>query len=202
MTLILVTAPPVLPVTETEVWQHLRLTLSGSPATPDDAIEALVLKHLKAAVDAIEGRDGWLGRAIIQQTWDLKLPGFPSRIRIPLPPLQSVTSVTYLDNNGNSQTLATDQYQVVGVGSFGPGRIDPAYGVTWPTTRDQAEAVTVRFVAGYDIVDSPLDYRANVPDSIKSAIKLHVEMLYDADPMARKTLRTERDDLLAKLRVW
>ena len=60
-----------------------------------------------------------------------------------------------------------------------PGRIVPAYGEMWPTTRDQIDAVTVRFVAGYaGDGASPEDLRANVPASIKRALKLLVNEFY------------------------
>jgi len=86
-----------------------------------------------------------------------------STIDVPVPPLQSVSSITYLDNNGDSQTLAASKYDVDA--SSEPGRIAPAFGETWPDTRDVNNAVTVTFIAGYTTA-------ALVPDTIKHAIKM------------------------------
>lgn len=102
-----------------------------------------------------------LRRSLITQTLDLYLDKFPGvdywltdrRNQrddddvILLPPLQSVSTITYVDTAGATQTLAADQYLVDAVSQ--PARIAPAYGVSWPSTRDQANAVKVRFIAGY-----------------------------------------------------
>ena len=93
-------------------------------------------------------------RQLITATWALTLRRFPCEdyIELPKPPLQSVTSVTYVDTAGVTQTLVEDEDYTVETFS-GPrgsrGRINLAYGTYWPTTRDQAAAVTVTFVAGY-----------------------------------------------------
>lgn len=189
MSLHLVTAPAVSPVTAAEVWAQLRVPLTGSPAAPTDATHIAALTD--AAIAYLDGRDGILNRALCTQTWDLKLDGFPGggaiagdwggrgRIRIPLPPLQSVTSVAYVDENGTTQTLATGKYQVVGTGGWDAAALVPAYGETWPATRGQPEAVTVRFVAGYGTPGaSPDDTQAAVPDSIRHAILLLVSHWY------------------------
>lgn len=69
-------------------------------------------------------------------------------------PLQSVTSITYVDPTGITQTLATNQYVV----DTRPviGRVYPAYGVTWPTVRSQRQAITVQFVAGWTMLPNPI----------------------------------------------
>lgn len=190
MSLTLVTAPTVNPVTDSEVYDHLRVPLVGSPAAPVDAshIQALIT----AAVSHIDGKGGILGRALVTQTWDLKMDRFPSEreiggfvfeplysggpIRVPLPPLQSVTYIKYIDTDGSEQTLSDTLYTVDT--SSEPGRIVPAFGQTWPQTRGHIDDVTVRFVAGYAGDDSPEDLRANVPGSIKAAIKVLVDEMY------------------------
>jgi uncharacterized phiE125 gp8 family phage protein len=212
MSLTLVTAPPVLPVTEAEVWAHLKVNLTGSPPAPAD--QSHILGLINAVVDELDGQAGTLGRAIVMQTWDLKMPSFPAArtmavgyqgpqpaadaIRVPLPPLQSVASIAYVDNNGDSQTLSSALYTVDTASQ--PGLIVPAYGEAWPATRDAIDAVTVRFVAGYPSDGaSPPDYRPNVPDTIKTAIKLKVEALYDRDPRDFEMLNRAGDRLLAML---
>ncbi len=62
-------------------------------------------------------------------------------------PLRKVTAITYLDAANETQTLASSDY-VVDAGEL-QGVISQAYGVTWPSTYDHPQAVTVDFVAGY-----------------------------------------------------
>lgn len=169
-TLTLVTAAPAYPITRTEAKTHCRIDDTDS----DTYIDALIA----ASTAHLDGNDGILGRALIEQTWDMKLDRFPAygcAITVPLPPLISVGSITYTDANGDSQTLSSSIYQVVGVGGFGRGEIVEAYGQVWPDTRDIPEAVTVRFTAGYSNSGaSPVDYADNVPAGIKHALKLMV----------------------------
>lgn len=176
MRLKLITAPRVEPVSLAEVkrWCKVDLDLHA-----DDATLTSLITDVRQEID---GRAGWLGRALCTQTWDLYLDRFPragdrlfapdaeaEAIVVPLPPLQSVTSITYVATDGTSTTLSSSLYSVDIVSE--PGRIVPAYGQTWPSTRDQVNAVIVRFVAGYGTA-------AQVPEGIKTYIKAMVAHLY------------------------
>jgi uncharacterized phiE125 gp8 family phage protein len=129
-------------------------------------------------------------RQLISATWDLMLDRFPCPddlsavdrwtypqgvIRVPLPPLQSVVRITYVDPDGVTQTWATDQYVVDAPAGpkAGRARITPAYGVIWPCTRCQIAAVTVRFVAGYG------DDHSSVPPRVKMGMLLDLATLYE-----------------------
>lgn len=177
MALQLVTAPAVYPLTETEIWDHLRLNLTqfGEPADKDH-----VTALLAAATAYLDGRDGILGRALVTQVWDLTLDQFPATdsIALPLPPIQSVTSITYVDELGASQTFSSSKYALSAAKHWGP-RINLNYGEVWPTTRYQPDAVTVRFVAGYDDGSSPADPQGSVPAPIKAAMKLLIAHWYE-----------------------
>lgn len=94
---------------------------------------------------------------------------FPTRYPIFLPPLQSVTSITYVDSDGATQTLAADQYLVDAKNQ--PARVTPAYGCSWPSTRQQSNAVIVRFVAGYGAASA-------VPACIKNWMLMRIETLW------------------------
>jgi uncharacterized phiE125 gp8 family phage protein len=153
--LVLVTAPEQEPVSLAEVKAHLRVD--------HDNDDALLGALIVAAREHLDGRDGWLGRALMPQTWQLVMDHFPFAtdrylgirypepewfaIRVPLPPLISVVSIKYIDSEGEEQILAEEQY-VVDTASE-PARIYPAYGTTWPTTRCIPNAVTVDFECGY-----------------------------------------------------
>lgn len=128
--------------------------------------------ELNALIKAVRhAAEGYTRRALVTQTWDLKLDRFPCwTINVPKPTLQSVTSITYVDTDGNTQTLAADQYLVDT--SSEPARITPVFGGIWPVTRWQNNAVTVRFVAGYGLA-------ATVPDGIKTWMIIRIKHLFD-----------------------
>jgi len=116
-----------------------------------------------------------LRRYIVTQTLDLHLDRFPCWT-IKLPPLQSVTSITYVDSNGTTQTLAADQYLVDTTTE--PARITPAFGLVWPVTQYRNNAVTVRFVAGY----------ATVPACVKNWMLIRIKTLWDGRDQLVKQL--------------
>jgi uncharacterized phiE125 gp8 family phage protein len=130
-----------------------------------------ILQLIRTARRHFDGKDAWFGRALVTQTWDLSLDEFVAPIDVPLPPLQSVMSISYVDPEGATQTVPPTDYLVDTQRE--PGRIVPAYGVTWPTARSGTpNAVTVRFVAGYGT-------HHQVPEDIKTWLKQAVAYLYE-----------------------
>ncbi len=120
-------------------------------------------------ISAREFVETYTGRKLLTQTLALKLNGFPcGDIVLPFSPVSSVTSVTYLDTDGVSQTWtagSTGYTTDLPTGPWAaPARVRPAYQVTYPQTRDDINAVTVTFVAGYGAAVSA------VPAGIKSAM--------------------------------
>lgn len=139
--------------------------------------DGLIASYGLAAEAWLEGADGWLGRALHQQTWELRLDDFCGyEIRLPLPPLISVDSVQYYDSTGALATLSTSIYQVVGVRGSQPACIALKDGQSWPTVARQREAVIITFTAGYAINSSPVE--GSVPEPIRHAIKLLVGHYY------------------------
>lgn len=121
-------------------------------------------RHLVRAINAaIADAERHTRRAFITQTWRLSLREFPSRIYLPRPPLQSVTSITYVDANGATQTLSSSLYQVSTDSS--PGYIEPAFGQSWPSIRSETvDPIKITYVAGFGS-DSE-----NIPDQYKNLI--------------------------------
>lgn len=181
MSLRLITAPSVEPVSLTEAKAHLRID-----HTDDDTLIGLLIAAVRQHID---GRDGWLGRALVSQTWELVLDSFPggcyryghstgSEIKIPIPPLRSITSITYDNEDGDATVLSSDDY-TVDTDSV-PGWVVPNSETPWPTTINAINAVRIRFVAGYaPTTDSPPDLTANVPAPIKAALLLMLGTLYE-----------------------
>ena len=156
----IVTAPLEEPVTLVQARQHLR-----EPPANQDA-------HILASMYAArEHAESFTGRAFVTQTWELLLDRFPSgrEIELPMPPLQSVSSVKYIDQAGVEQTYDAANYHVDAGGT--PGRLKLTPTASWPSIDDRPNAVTVRFVAGYGAM-------AAVPFTIKAAILLIVGHLF------------------------
>lgn len=157
MALFLVTAPTEEPVTLDEAKVHLRV---------DDTYEdALIWSLIVAASQHVET---FTHRALCTQTWDDKRDGFPcGDIWLPKPPVSAVTSITYVDTSGSTQTWASSDYTTdLPTGPWARmARITPGYNLSYPQTRCVLNAVTVRFVCGYGGAEA-------VPEPIKAAMKL------------------------------
>lgn len=118
---------------------------------------------------------GWLGRALRPQQWELRMSHFPSgEIEIPYPPLVSIDAVTYVDDDGDTQTVDDSDYRVFGLGGHEKAKIAPVYDGEWPTdVRCDDESVRVKFTAGYEITT----VGDQMPQAIRSAIALGVNEL-------------------------
>lgn len=159
----LITKPASEPVTLTEAKAHLRL----EHALDDAYVSALI-------VAARQWAEEYCWRGFVTQTWETVLEGFPCGDEIPLSKgnLSSLVSVTYIDANGAAQTLSFNEILDVVVDAVSePGRVLLGYGKSWPTTRDQWDAVRIRYVVGWPVAD--------VPVPIKQAILLLVSHLYE-----------------------
>lgn len=165
MGLKLITAPDAEPITAADIVTRIG-TKTGDIASDD--LEAMIATARAWVED-------YTGRSLINQTWELALDAFPAaEIELPRPPVSSITSVSYLDSDATEQTLDASAYTVddYGVTHW----LLPAYGTVWPTTADAANAVKVRYVAGYGASG------ASVPAPIVQAIVLIVGQAYRAQP--------------------
>lgn len=160
MPLILITAPAAEPISLAEAKLHARVETTDD----DDLISALIA----AAREEAEHKTG---RALITQTRDLVLDAFPAaEIDLRLPDVQAISSVKYIDPDGVEQTLAASAYSLDADST--PCWLLPAYGTDWPTTLDTANAVRVRFTAGFGATG------ADVPEPIRAWIKVRMASLY------------------------
>lgn len=137
------------PVTLSEIKTHLRIS-----GCDDD----LALKqYLKSAREEAENH---IDETLMESTWEYRLDEFPDEICLPMGPIQSISSISYVDTDGATQTFSDYQFNR-------EGKLKPAYGEEWPETRDQYDAVTITYVAGESDAD-------RIQDDIKQAIKLMV----------------------------
>lgn len=113
------------------------------------ASDVILAQYAAVAEQHLDGRFGYLQRALLTQDWKLTLWEWPASgcQLIPLPPLASIVSVQYYDQNNALQTLAADQYVVV-TGEL-MGRLEAAPLALWPSTYWRRDAVQISFRAGY-----------------------------------------------------
>ncbi len=137
---------------------------------PTGADDTLISSLITAARQYCEG---FQNRCYLTSTWELWLDEFPGwdYIEIPMPPLQSITSIDYY-NTANTMTTITATDYFVDVKSE-PGRVCLAYGKSWPsTTLRPANGVCVTFVAGETAA-------ASVKNTWKQAILLLIGDYYE-----------------------
>ncbi len=175
MSIQLVTPPAEEPVTLIEAKLHLRVDFDD-----DDTLIASLITTARQAAETLTGRQ------LITARWKQVLDCFPGPSLMGVPagqaftlpghaillakaPVQSVISINYLDMGSVSQTMPVSNYTVDS--ACEPARITPVFGQIWPICLPQIGAVSVTFDAGYETA-------AQVPEGIKSWIKLRVGSLY------------------------
>ncbi len=198
-----ITAPTAEPITLDEAKAQCRVDIA------DD--DALIGALITAAREEVE-RQSY--HALMTQTLEMILTAWPydhpilpgwytGHIRLPRPPLQSVTSVTYKDYTGTVRTMTVNTDYVVAGDSI-PAEVMPPYAKTWPpVVLHAAEPIRVRYVCGY--ADA-----ASVPDSLKLAVKLLVGHWYEnreaSNPMLLRDIPRGVDALCMsyrmKAKVW
>ena len=212
MNIVVVTPPPVEPVTIEEAFVHLRLD-DPTESNPDfAAVQAQI-------VSAREQCEQITRRAFVQQTLRLTHGSMPpecswlyasrygKQIELLRPPLISLTAVRYYDVANVLQTVDPSSYVLVE--DLVP-RVLFSRAFDMSCTYERGDALQVEYVAGYAPVpaapdaDPPteIDYRGNIPASIKQAILLGVQLQYDElTPEKRKALEGARDALLSSYRI-
>jgi uncharacterized phiE125 gp8 family phage protein len=162
----LITAPAQEPIELDGLKRHSRID-----TTEDDPYLTLLITACRQHIEAITGR------ALITQTLELQLDEWQDD-DVPIlltPPLQSVSSVKYLDTEGVEQTIASPNYTV-----HAPSGIDCSHGrlvnianFCWPPALGSPGAIRIRHVSGYG-PDS-----ANVPGPLRQSMLWLAAHLYE-----------------------
>lgn len=150
--------------------------VTAQPATePVSAAEAKAQAHIEAddtdfdtelngyIAAARDHVEAYTGTKLVTQTVSLRCSSWCDLERLPVAPLQSVTSVTYLDSDGVEQTLAASVYESVLVGLVPQIRLKPNQ--SWPAIRAVSDAIRVVAVAGYGAA-------SDVPKAVTQAMLL------------------------------
>ena len=197
MTLKLITDASTEPLTLTQAKLHLRVEHS----VDDDLITDAIVSARKKA-------EHLTGRSLATQTWERVLDAFPAaEIELGVPAANtddrvlSIVSVTYIDANGDSQTMASSDYSLDG--DTLPGWLLPSEDLAvWPTTLDTANAVRVRFTVGY----SPVADKGRA--MLRSWMRLEIGNLYKfregvvAGVSVSELPNRFQDGLLDPYKIW
>lgn len=175
-----VTTPPTeSPVSVEDMKDHLRIL-------GDDGSQNALIQ------DCIDAAAAWFQEqtrtVLMQQTLTHYLDMFPRRSRLndgraillAMPPLQSVTSVRYLDTENDAQTLDAELYDIDA--ATHPGRIRLKPTASWPATVDRANAVEIEAIHGYASA-------TDVPHTLRAAVKMLASLYYEnAEAAGEKAL--------------
>lgn len=160
------TSPGSEPITTAEAKTHMRVTHSS-----EDTLIASLITAARSYIEQL------CNRPLINRTFTLKLDRFPSYNEIVLPSgkASAVSSITYVDQTGATQTLSASNYTLEGDRLPSSIVLNPTNATSWPTTRYEKSitSVTVSYTAGFGAT------AASVPQPIKQAILMTVAYWYD-----------------------
>lgn len=157
------------PVTLAEAKSFLRYTGTGDAAL-DAGDDADITALIQAARELVEHHTE---RSLPAQILQHRMRCFPPAreyIELPRPPARAITSVSYVDDDGDTQVWDAANYTLST--QHTPARLYRVYDGDWPSTRDQANAVIITYSAGYAT-------SVAVPAILKTAIKWSVKDWFD-----------------------
>jgi uncharacterized phiE125 gp8 family phage protein len=173
-----VTPPTTEPVTIAEAKAQLSIGAS------DDSHDTELASMIAAAREEWE-RDTSI--ALITRTLEHRLPKFLSTVVLSVRPAIAISSVTYVDTTGTTQTVASSSYYLDG----DEVRFLDAF--VKPDVQERSEAVKITYTAGYGS-----DSRA-CPELDRMAIKLSLANRFeDRDMIAASGERRAYEALVAK----
>ena len=170
----------VAPIEEPITLQVAKDFLRVIETDDDTEIQAMI-------TSAREYAENYTNRQIKSATYELYLEEFSETIQLPKNPIQSITSIEYMDESGVYQTLDSASYY-----TYLDNEITTIFFEDMPDHKDHKRAIKITFVSGYSAV----------PESITAYIKILVSTLYEnrelyiigvsvdklANPMALKML--------------
>ncbi|MBY5614103.1 head-tail connector protein [Rhizobium leguminosarum] len=156
------------------MWYPQKVTQAPSePISKEEAKRQCVVLHddddalfdalIAAARDYVER---YCNTPLATQTVEMKCDAFCDFGRLPMAPVQSVTSITYVATDGTAATVdgADTEPRFDGL----EASIVPAYGKQWPVPRNGSR-ITLTAIVGY----------ATLPPSIKHAMLLWIADAYE-----------------------
>lgn len=159
--LTIVAAPAAEPLSTADAKTQLRVDTSA-----DDSFIDVLVQVARERVE-LEAR-----RALITQTLKLTLDRWPAHgvFELPRPPLQSVTSLDYIDSDGNSTAWGSSNYIV----DTTANQLVVKSNVSYPSVTLQRRAgISITYVAGYGNAET------DVPERYIHAVRLLIGHYYE-----------------------
>lgn len=156
---VLITPPTNEPLTLTEAKSFLRVD-----GVSDDALISALITAARLLCEL------WTGRALITQTWQLRLDVCPQEggLILPKTPVQNVDHIKIYDLNDNPITLAASQYKIDNVGA----RIALCDEALWGLSMRQLAGFEVQYQVGFGSSAS------TIPEPLRQGMRLHLSRLY------------------------
>lgn len=134
-----ITGPTTAPVSLSEVKKSLRLSIANN------AHDEVLLSYIHAGTEQVEQDTN---RVLIFQTFELAGDSFPSNgglIGLPQKPIYSISSIHYLDSDGDNEVVDPDIYAL----DEGGRQVYLQPNESWPSALTHHNSVRVTYVAGY-----------------------------------------------------
>lgn len=170
-------------VTTADAKVYLRVDNSTEDTLIDDCVKA-----------ATEFCQDETGRQYLTASYSLRLRGWwQGALILPKPPFRSVSSISYIDTAGTTQTLASTYYETFAP-LKGPGQITRLPFQVWPVHQSDREyPVIIAFSAGYGTA-------TDIPKRTRQAILMATAWFYDHRDPSQLELSAVRSLLAAE--VW
>lgn len=166
-------------LSDTKAWLNI--------ADADTSHDAKITSLIRAATAFFESMTQY---QCLTATFVLSLDGFPNddlsnnAILLPRWPVETVTSVRYVDTDGDTQTISSANYNVSR--AYNVSRISPNLDYVWPATKQQDDVVAVIFTAGNGAATD------DVPDLVQTGIKMLVAHMFEnPEPVNIGNITTE-----------
>lgn len=178
-------APSEFPVTLSEA--KLKLKVTG------DEEDNVISNLIKTATQICESDSGL---SFITQSRTVTLDKFPcGTIILPYGPVTSVTSFTYIDEDGNQKTLTVDDDFILDKHNV-PARLQAVD--SWPSTKERINAITIVYGAGYGLA---VDVPQCAKDSILSLVATMFEHRQDEEAGTLNLITWNARRMLDPIRV-
>ena len=155
------TDPATEPVTLAEM--RLWLKIDDGDTADNDIIESLIATARQKA-------EQYTNRSFIDQSWTIRYNVPCDSFRLPKPPLDSVTSINIIADDGTATLQSSDDYQVIA------GEASTVFlesGNTWTSSTRPYGQMVVVYKSGYSDDADDLD------DSLKTTIKQLTAYFYE-----------------------
>jgi uncharacterized phiE125 gp8 family phage protein len=159
--------------------QEAKMQARATDFVDDDAYLRLLISAARSHVE------GYCSAKFASRTIEAECTSFADFCYLPVAPVNSVTSISYVDTAGATQTLADTVYELRG------DSIVLKYGQNWPATQPQS-LIAIVVQAGF----------ATCPSSVKHAMLLWISEAYLNRESAELASWTTLDALLCNHRYY